>query len=560
MTTSLCRTVLFAASGLLTTGLAVLAAVPASAQQASGPAQADAGSQRPLRTGGVGATPYIEAAQVLSAELSPGDDVVTYTRLAAGLDAGFTSRNSAGSIGVRYERRIGYGSVADGDSISGIARTSLALVPRQLTFEAGALAARSRVESGGATTLGGSTIDNASSSQIYSVYAGPSLQTQVGALEVTGGYRIGYSRVEAPDGVVLAPGDQPVDYFDDSVSQSAAARVGIAPNTVLPIGVGVGGGWNRQDVSNLDQRIDDRYVRGDVLVPVSPTLALVGGVGYEDVEVSNRDAVRDNLGNPVRDGAGRYVTDTSSPRRIAYQTDGLIWDVGVMWRPSDRTSLQAVYGRRYGGRTYYGSFSWAASPRTSVNVGVYDNLSGFGGNLVNSLANMPTEFQAFRNPLSGDLGACVAALEGGTCSLANIGSLRSSVFRARGVSASVSRAVGRTSYGLAAGYDRRTYIAAANTALAPVDGVMDENFWTGAYLSRQLDARSGLSGNAFVNRFDSGFDSSSNGTGYAASVSYYRNLLAGLTGTAAVGVDGIMRDALPDYSNASALVGLRYSF
>ena len=32
------------------------------------------------------------------------------------------------------------------------------------------------------------------------------------------------------------------------------------------------------------------------------------------------------------------------------------------------------------------------------------------------------------------------------------------------------------------------------------------------------------------------------------------------TGTAAVGVDGIMRDALPDYTNASALVGLRYSF
>ena len=556
MTISLSRTALLTAAGL-----AALVSVPAAAQQASGPAQADAGSeQRRERTSGVEIVPYIEAAQVLSAELSPGNDVVTYTQLAAGLDAGFSTRNSAASIGVRYERRIGYGDVEDGDTISGIARASLALVPRQLTFEAGALAARSRVESGGATTLGGSTIDNASSSQIYSVYAGPSLQTQVGALEVSGGYRIGYSRVDAPDGVVLAPGDQPVDYFDDSVSQAASARVGIAPNTVLPIGVGVGGGWNRQDVSNLDQRIDDRYVRGDVVVPVSPTLALVGGVGYEDVEVSNRDAVRNNLGNPVRDAAGRYVTDTSSPRRIAYQTDGLIWDVGVMWRPSDRTALQAVYGRRYGGSTYYGSFSWAASPRTSFNVGVYDNLSGFGGNLVNSLANMPTEFQAFRNPLSGDLGACVAALEGGTCSLANIGSLRSSVFRARGVNASVSRAVGRTSYGLAAGYDRRTYIAAANTALAAVDGVMDENIWAGAYVSQQLDARSGISGNAFANWFDSGFDSSGNGTGYAASVSYYRNLLAGLTGTAAVGVDGIMRDALPDYTNASALVGLRYSF
>ena len=556
MTLSLSRTVLLAAAGL-----AGLSAVPATAQQAGSSAQAGAGNeQRRERTSGVDVVPYIEAAQVLTAEFSPGNDVVTYTRLAAGVDAGFTSRNSAGSIGVRYERRIGYGDVEDGDSISGIARTSLALAGRHLTLEAGALAARSRVESGGATTLGGSTIDNTSSSQVYSLYAGPTVQTRAGDLEVSGGYRIGYSRVEAPDGVVLAPGDQPVDYFDDSVSQMAAARVGFAPNTALPIGVGVGGGWNRQDVSNLDQRIDDRNVRADVTVPLSPTFAVVGGVGYEDVEVSNRDAVRDVNNQPVRDAAGRYVTDTSSPRRIAYQTDGLIWDVGVMWRPSDRTALQAVYGRRYGGSTYYGSFSWAPNARTSVNLGVYDNLSGFGGNLVNSLAGMPTEFQAFRNPLSGDLGACVAALEGGTCSLANIGSLRSSVFRSRGGSASVSRSVGRTSYGVAAGYDRREYIAAANTALAPVDGVLDENYWAGAYLGQQLDSRSGISANAFVNWFDSGFDSSSNGTGYAASVSYYRNLLAGLTGTAAVGVDGIMRDALPDYTNASALVGLRYSF
>jgi len=555
-------------------GLAALVAVPAAAQQApagggggGGFGGSDqAGSEQPseprARTGGVEFEPYIEAAQVLTAQLNPGNDLVTYTQLAAGVDASFASRNSAGSIGLRYERRIGYGNATDGDTISGIARASLAVVPRQLTFETGAMAARSRVESGGATTIGGSSADDASSSQIFALYAGPSLQTQVGAMEVSGAYRIGYTRVEAPEGVVLAPGDQQVDYFDDSLAQMASARVGIAPNTVLPggVGVGVGGGWNRQDVSNLDQRIDDRHVRADVMVPVSPTLAVIGGVGYEDVQVSARDAVRDTSGNPVRDAAGRYVTDESSPRQIAYQTDGLIWDVGVMWRPSDRTALQVVYGRRYGGETYYGSFSWAPSARTSVNVGVYDNLTGFGGSLVDNLANLPTEFEAFRNPLSGDLGACVAALENGTCALGNLGSLRSSVYRARGVTASVGRTVGRTSYGLAAGYDQRKYLGAPGTVLANVAGVMDENIWTGAYLARQIDAQSGISGNAFANWFDSGFDSSGNGMGYAASVSYYRNLLAGLTGTAAVGVDGVTRDALPDYTNASALVGLRYSF
>lgn len=537
--------------------LSALASPVVATAQGEGAGAEDA---RAARSGRVDVQPYIEAAQVLTAELSPGDDVVTYTRIAAGVDAGFAGRHSAGSASLRYERRIGYGDVDDGDSITGIARASLAVVPRHVTFEAGGLASRARVESGGATTIGGFDADDSSTTQVYSVYAGPSVQTNVDDVALSGAYRIGYSRVETPDAVVLAPGDQPVDIFDDSVVQQASVRAGFAPGTALPIGVGVGGGWNRQDVSNLDQRIDDKYARADVTVPVSRTLALIGGVGYEDVEVSSRDALRDNAGDPVIGADGRLVTDDSAPRQIAYETDGLIWDAGVLWRPSRRTSVQAVYGRRYGSSTYYGSLSYAPSSRTSVNIGVYDNLTGFGGNLMDNLANLPTRFSAFRNLLTGDLGSCVESQEGGNCALGNLGSLRSAVFRSRGVTASLAREVGRTSYGIAAGYDRRSYIAAAGTALEGADGILDENLWMGFYASQQLDAESGVSANAYVNWFDSGFDSAGNGTGYSASVAYYRELIAGLNGTAAIGLDGVSRDALPDYTNASALVGLRYSF
>ncbi|MFC3096368.1 preprotein translocase subunit YajC [Alteraurantiacibacter palmitatis] len=540
--------------------LSLAAPGPAFAQAAVSAGGETSGSARGQSSRYVNVQPYIEAAQVLTAELSPGDDVVTYTRLAAGVDTGFAGRNSAGSLSLRYERRIGYGDVEDGDAISGIARTSLALVPRRLTLEAGGLAARTRVESGGSTSLGGFDVDDSSTSQVYSVYAGPSLQTNIDQLEVTAGYRIGYTRVEAPDAVVLAPGDQPVDIFDSSLSQQAAARAGFAPGTVLPIGVGVGGGWNRQDVSNLDQRLDDRYVRGDVTVPLSPTLALVGGVGYEDVQVSARDAVRDGDGDPVVGPDGRFVTDKASPRTIAYETDGLIWDAGVMWRPSSRTSLTATVGRRYGSMSYTGSISYAPNPRTSVNIGAYDTINSFGGVLVDNLSNLPTEFQAFRNLLTGDLGGCVAALEGGSCALGNLGSLRSAVFRSRGVVGSIARGTGRTSYGVAAGYDQRRYIAAAGSALANVDGLLDETIWIGAYASQQLDQASGISANAYANWFDSGFDSQGQGMGYSAALAYYRQLIRGLTGTAAVGVDGVTREALPDYTNASALVGLRYSF
>ena len=93
--------------------------------------------------------PYIEAAQVFSAELEPGDDTVTYTSVAAGVDASIAGRNSAASVSLRYERRIGYDdNSADGDTISGVARAGVMLA-QGVTLEAGALAAPTRVEGNG---------------------------------------------------------------------------------------------------------------------------------------------------------------------------------------------------------------------------------------------------------------------------------------------------------------------------------------------------------------------------------------------------------------------------
>lgn len=540
----------------------VVFGLPGTAFAQSDPAEQEDGARSGTgRSRVVDVTPYIEARQVLTAELEPGSDTVTYTGLAVGVDATVANRYSSGSIGVRYERRIGWedGSL-DGDTISGIARGSLALVPNTLTIEAGGLASRTRVEGDGNTSIGGFGTTDGGTSQIYSVYAGPSVRTTAGPLQVEGHYRFGYTRVETPDALVLAPNAAPIDVFDDSTTHSAQARVGIAPRTVLPIGLSVGGGWNEQNISNLDQRVTDRYARADVTVPVTPALALVGGVGYENVEISSRDAMRDEDGVPIIGSDGRYVTNPAGPRRIAYQTDGLIWDAGVMWRPSARTSLEARVGRRYGSATYYGTFAYAPSERTSFNVSAYDTVNGFGGALMNRLSSLPTQFDALRNPITGDIGGCVAAVEGGNCIGSGLGSIRSSVFRNRGIAGSFSRQFGRTSLGLGAGYDNRKYIGAPGTVLASANGVVDENVWLAAYASTQLDRQSSLTANGSVNWMNSGFDDSGTAVGYSASLAYFRNLLGGLSGTAAVGLDGISRQNVTDFMAASALLGLRYSF
>ena len=61
-------------------------AAPAAAQQAD-PGQ---------RTREVRVAPYIEANQVLTAELSPGSDTVTYTQVAVGADVSVQGRNNGG--------------------------------------------------------------------------------------------------------------------------------------------------------------------------------------------------------------------------------------------------------------------------------------------------------------------------------------------------------------------------------------------------------------------------------------------------------------------------------
>ena len=505
---------------------------------------------------------------MLTAEIEPDSDVVTYSTLAAGVDASVGGRYSAGSLSLRYERYIGYDdSVSDGDTVSGIARASVALVPRAVTIEAGALASRTRVDASGGTFVGAFPQDEDSTSQIYSAYVGPSVQTREGDLEAEGHYRFGYTRVESPDAVIVGTtGVRPLDLADESTTHMAQARVGLAPEGVLPVGVGIGGGWNEQNVANLDQRIRDRHARGDVIVPMSPVLAVVGGVGYEDVEVSSRDALRDAAGNPVIGSDGRYVTDESAPRVIAYETDGLIWDVGVMWRPSRRTSLEAFVGRRYDSTTYYGTFAYAPNSRESINVSVYDGITSFGGVITDRLAGLPAQFQAVRNAFSGEIGGCVASLEGANCLAGALGSLNSAVFRSKGVALSYAVNLGRTQAGIGAGYDRRKFITATGTVLAAANGVVDESYWAAAYASTQLDERSSLSANATASRFDSGFDGfngfsgGGESIGYSASLAYYRRLIAGLSGTAAVGLDGITQDSLPDLMSASALVGLRYSF
>ncbi len=503
--------------------------------------------------------PYIEIQQVLVADLKNGSDVLTYTSVAAGIDSAIQTRNAEAQVNLRYERRFFYqDNLGDDDIITGLARGGVQIVPNVLSLEAGGIATRSRIDLRGeapSNTVG--NIDNVT--QVYSVYAGPSLSTQVGGLDVNANYRVGYTKVESETTGVLPPGQLPIDVFDDSVSHSASASVGKQSGD-LPFGWAVGAGWEREDGGQLDQRFEGKYVRADVTVPVSSSLALVGGVGYEDIEISERDAVRDVDGVPVIGDDGRLVTDETSPRLLSYDQDGIIWDAGVLWRPSRRTSLEARVGQRYGSETYYGSFAYQPNQNTALNISVYDTVSGFGNLLNDNLANLGTSFSSTRNPLSGELNGCAFGATSSLCFNDVLQSAASSSFRARGVNGQLTYSYGGWNTGLGVGYARHRFFASQLGAVSAVDGLVDENYYANLSIGRNLDIYSSFDANVYANLLDSGFANAPNVLGIGANAAYYRQILPRLQGTAAVGLDSYQQDGFDSEITASALLGLRYDF
>ncbi len=530
---------------------ALAAALPAAAQDGGG------------RTRYV--QPYIEVAQAVTADLS-NDDVTTYTAVAAGIDAGVQSARAQGQVSYRYERRFDWADrVADQDVHSGLARAAVTLTPG-LNIEGGAIATRTRSDIRGAAP--GNLVGNvANIAQVYSLYAGPSVATRVGALNVGASYFFGYTKAETPDVPGPVPG-QRLDYFDDSTSHIAQASVGTAAGDVLPFGVTLSGAYEREDASQLDSKYEGYFGRGDVVLPLSGTFAVRGGAGYEKIEATQRDPLIDATGAPVLDGNGRYVTDPASPVRIAYDTDGLIYDAGVIWRPNPRLELQASAGWRYGGETFFGSLSYAMNRNVGLGVVVYDGIETFGRQVRDGLRDLPTAFDNSPDPFGQQFAGCVfgsrpgAGGNGtGACMNDVFQSIATASYRARGVDAVLSASYGRTRFGIGGGYANRRFNAPRGVPGAVFFGVEDQSAYAQAFWGRDLSRRSTLDLTVFGNWSSSGLSGLNGGDVYGGGANATYALQLGRLGTlASLGVYGFDQEGFDTQWSAQALLGARYSF
>jgi len=499
-------------------------------------------------------TPYLGIDQVVVAPIKGGGDVLTYTNVTAGVTASVQTRRMEASADLQYAHSFGWGDqLSDQDIISGIVSGQYG-VARGLTLNAGGLATRVRTDG-----LSGASVRNDGyNSQVYAAYAGPSYVTRLGDLDVSASYRLGYARVE-DDVNVDFPGASRGSGFADSTTHDLMGSVGVGPGVWMPLGLVASAGYSREDASQLDQRFEDKWARLDATLPVSPTVALIGGVGYEKMKISQRSLLLDGNGAPVISSSGHYVTDESSPRQLLYDFDDIIWDVGVLWRPSHRTSLTARVGERYGGMTYSGSFIWQGRNKSFALV-VFDGIDSFGRIITSDVAALSgSNLNLVRNPFTGDFNGCAfSTTGGGQCFNDALAGITGANFRYRGVAAQFAAERGPWGMGIGLGYSQRKFVTPSGDTVF-VRGTRDRNWYGNASLTYRVDSQSSIDTAVYANYFDAS-GNRLDVLNLGAFTSYYRLVTRNLQASASVGVDSAKADNLDAVINAMGQLGLRYTF
>jgi hypothetical protein len=507
-------------------------------------------------------TPYIEVQQVFTADLTGHDqDAVTYTGAAAGVDITLDSQRLHGQIDYRYDHYFSWSNkYRDTDIQNGLATIVYQPTP-EISLNAGGIATRAR------GTLGQQTpgflvgnLDN--TTQVYAVEAGPSYAGHLGDLSLNADYRFGWTKSTDGQGDYdLGPGQPVLQNNFTTTDQVVDAAIGMAPGAgSLPFGWQVSGGWNQDNVHFLDARLRDYFGRADITVPVSDTLALEAGAGYENDRASQAAILTDADGNAILTKKRHLQADKSKPRELSYDEDGLIWDVGVLWRPSARTTLEVRGGQRYGQTVITGRFSDQITPNSSVQVVAYDDIESFGRQLTSEVGALPTSFSSFAPSIPTTLSGCVFGTNGGQgACIPALQSVNSNFYRSRGVYANYSTSHGPWIFGLGANYENRHY-------LTPEDGPQvidfshqtDQSVTVDGVVVRKLSPVSSLTLNALAAWYDSSAFDSHSYYSYGGAATYNRYFSNHLSGTASLGIFSGSGENSGDDVIGTGLVSLRY--
>jgi hypothetical protein len=505
---------------------------------------------------------YVEVEGGVSAELAGGggdllgDEVLTYTSVAAGVDGQVVTRRVAASFAYEYERRFELnGDLPDDDVHSGIAQASAQLVPGRVSVEAGGIATRT-----GGTGRAIGVTEREAGAKIYSGYVGPTLSTRAGPVALNAFYRLGYVHVDDDS---LAGGATPDGRFNSTVHVAGASAS--APPGPAPIGWTVSAGHVSESSSDFDTEFEAQFVRGDAVLPVNPSLALTAGIGYSRAKATQSDFLRDANGDPVFDNEGNLFADPRRPRLISYNQDGLFADAGFIWRPSPRSELQLRAGINDDGEPIVAGFAaFQVGRNFGFSFTLFDEDETFGTNLVNNIKDLPTEFEIERNPLGGGVNASCVFDEKrpgrGVCLSPALQSLTAASYRARGGSLLFSGNGRLWSWGGGISYTRRDFHLPDDPIFEDAFAPSDQDLALFGTVGRRLGRDADISFDGYLSFYDSEAPNS-DVTSIGARSSFSRGfLLNRLELIVALGLAYQSVAGDEDSLIGNAIIGLRYNF
>lgn len=506
---------------------------------------------------------FMDIQQVVEGQLSgPGNDDVTYTEVSGSVSADVSNRRIVASATYRLSYRVA--EIGDMDRTfaqDGVMRINANVIDEWLTVNSGAIITRSRVDPSGAAPT--TNIGNPKNlSQTYSAYLEPRLIHRFGELAASASYRFAYTQNESGQTNTGSVGPL-TDRFDSSVNQQLTTTLGMQRGS-LPFDWQLSSEYRHENSTNLDQHLRTLNSTAQIIYPLlNSDIALVVSGGYERQRTSQRRALIDPLtGQPVLGKGGKFVVDPASPRILTYEMDGLIGNAGVIWRPSRRTRLETRVGYRYGGLSVTASLEMQPGPRTGLSFQLTDRIETFGQGVSGGLAAASPDLDlgqssdpnnAFQDCLLGQQPGT------GSCIGNTLGQAAATSYRERMATFVYTRRTRTWTFGVSAGYTRRTYNDDPNSPVS-LAGVADQNVFGNLSISRRLTRTSGVSFSFSGSYFMNGQVGAVDVINGSFNANYDRSFGRGIQMRATVAVDASKQENVTADVSGRAQLGLQYKF
>lgn len=505
----------------------------------------------------------IDLQQVVESQLSGvGGDNVTYTEITGSGSARINNRRIVATANLSLSYRLNErGELSKSLTRNGVMRMNADVIDEWLTMQTGAVITRSRIDPSGAAPQF-NTGNPQNLAQTYSAYIQPDISHKFGDLGLAASYRYAYTKNSNHLAGQTGPSIGPLtNSFDSSKAQQGSMSLGMEQSD-LPFSWSLSSLYRHENTSNLASHLRDFSVIGEVKVPVAETIALVASSGYQSTRSSEREALIDpTTGLPVVGNDGGFVVDPASPRLLTYDMAGFIGDAGIIWKPSQRTRIEARAGYRYGGLSVTGLVEMKPSPRSGLTIIVTDQFQSFGLGVSSGLAGTPPNLNLGSLDPGSSYQNCLFGVSAGSgrCIGGSLGQASASNYRERAATIIFNRTLREWSVSTAIGYTRRNYVDTPGTPGSLI-GVVDQSIFGNLTLSGKLTRLSGVAFSFSGNLFKNGQVGASDVVSGSFTSSYRRSLGRNIGAQASVSVDASKQDGVTADVSGRAQLGLQYQF